>query len=125
MSNCPECRRKDEVIGKMREALDYDLEGSATFALEFAKGAIVGPFLKLLDRLQAGFDGRLYRGELEHALKAAQWDDLGLVKTRESPSRRHLFAAPGMIAEHSRSDLRRLAEEPIAPSLKIVGKPDK
>ena len=102
------------------EAYILDLIESRTG--EFAKGAIVGPFLKLLDRLQAGFDGRLYRGDLEHALKAAQWDDLGLVKTRESPSRRHLFAAPGMIAEYSRSDLRRMAEEPIAPSLKIVGK---
>jgi hypothetical protein len=82
---------------------------------EFTRGAIMGPWQPLCDRLglivPAGL--RVSPMTLFHAAREAGWVDIGRVKTVEHPTRVHILAAPDVIAAHeSHSDIRRMLERP-------------
>ena len=83
---------------------------------EFTRGAIMGPWQPLCDRLglivPAGM--RVSPMTLFHAAREAGWVDIGRVKTVEHPTRVHILAAPDVIAAYeSHSDIRRMLERPI------------
>jgi len=82
---------------------------------EFTRGAIMGPWQPLCDRLglivPAGM--RVSPMTLFHAAREAGWVDIGRVKTVEHPTRVHILAAPDVIAAYeSHSDIRRMLERP-------------
>ena len=57
---------------------------------------------------------------LLHALKESGWLDVGRVASGELPTKKHLYCAPDMLKTYSKSDLRRMVEEPIAPRMALV-----
>ena len=93
---------------------------------EFSRGVIAGPFHALCDRLQAQMPPgvKVPQAALLHAVQEAKWVDLGRVHSGEHPSKKHIFAAPDVAEKYSKSDLRRLVDQPTAPKvvdLKVVG----
>lgn len=93
---------------------------------DFAAGVIGGPFHMLCDRLQAMMPhgAKVPQAALLHAIQEARWVDLGRVHSGEHPTKKHIFAAPDMAKRYSKSDLRRMVEQPSAPKivdLKVVG----
>jgi len=54
---------------------------------------------------------------LLHALQEAGWVDVGRVASAEYATKKHIFAAPDMSKKFSKSDLRRLVEEPAVPKV--------
>lgn len=89
---------------------------------EFAKGVIGSPFYSICDRLVAGAPAgvKIPQAALLHALKEAGWQDVGRIASGEYLTKKHIFAAPDVIAQHSKSELRRMLEEPITPKLVSV-----
>lgn len=82
---------------------------------EFSKGVIASPFYALCDRL-AGVGGiRVPQAALLHALKEANWVDLGRIATREHKTKKHVFCAPDMV-DYGKAELRRMVEDVPAPS---------
>jgi hypothetical protein len=82
----------------------------------FAKGVIASPFHGILDQLGANYTGgRLALPMLTHALRESGWADLGMVNLRDANSKKRIFCTEEMKAKHSRSDLRRIAEEAPPP----------
>jgi hypothetical protein len=88
---------------------------------EFARGAVVGPWIRLIDRLQgaAPQNVKIVVPALLHAFQEARWIDMGLVHSRAYPTKKHLVVAPEM-AHLGKTDLRALAEQPNGP-LRVVG----
>ena len=80
---------------------------------EFAKGVVGSPFHALCDRLAGNAPSgvKIPQAALLHALKESGWVDMGRVASGELPSKKHLFAAPEMATQHSKSELRRMVEE--------------
>ena len=80
---------------------------------EFAKGVVGSPFHALCDRLAGNAPSgvKIPQAALLHALKESGWMDMGRVASGELPSKKHLFAAPEMATQHSKSELRRMVEE--------------
>ena len=80
---------------------------------EFAKGVVGSPFHALCDRLSGNAPSgvKIPQAALLHALKESGWLDLGRVSSGDLPSKKHLFAAPEMATQHSKSELRRMVEE--------------
>ena len=91
---------------------------------EFAKGVIGSPFHAVCDRLagSAPTGVKVPQAALLHALKEAGWVDLGRVSSGDLPSKKHLFCAPDMAQTVSKSELRRMVEEPTAPRMTLVKK---
>jgi len=83
---------------------------------EFSRGAVGSPFHALCDRVAASAPGgvKVPQAALLHALKEAGWIDCGRLKSRANDTKKHIFCAPDM-AQHSRSELRDLVEEPASP----------
>ena len=83
---------------------------------EFSKGVIAGPFHALCDRLVALMPPgvKVPQAALLHAVQEAKWMDLGRVHTTEYTTKKHLFAAADMVERYSKSDLRRMVEQPAA-----------
>jgi hypothetical protein len=52
---------------------------------------------------------------LLHALTESGWVDLGRVHSRDFNTKKQLFCAPDMV-DMSRTELRRLAEQPPTPA---------
>jgi hypothetical protein len=79
---------------------------------DFASGVIAAPFHRLCDRLQgsAPQGTKINLSVLMHALAEAGWQDLGRVHTAEFKTLKRMFCAPGMLGQHSKSTLRRIAE---------------
>ena len=86
---------------------------------DFAKGVVGGPFHALCDRLAgvAPAGVKVPQAALLHALQEAGWVDVGRVASAEYATKKHIFAAPDMAKKFSKSDLRRLVEEPTAPKV--------
>ena len=86
---------------------------------DFAKGVVGGPFHALCDRLagMAPAGVKVPQAALLHALQEAGWADVGRVASAEYATKKHIFAAPDMAKKFSKSDLRRLVEEPVAPKV--------
>ena len=91
---------------------------------EFQRGFVGGPFYAVCDRLagQAPSGVKIPQAALLHALKEAGWTDLGRVGSAEYPTKKHLFADPAILRQYNKSDLRRMLEEPTAPSRMAVVK---
>ena len=89
---------------------------------EFGKGVVGSPFHALCDRLagSAPTGVKIPQAALLHALKEAGWVDLGRVASGELPSKKHLFCAPELAGNVSKSELRRLVEESPAPRMALV-----
>ena len=89
---------------------------------EFAKGVVGSPFHSLCDRVAGSAPSgvKVPQAALLHALKESGWVDLGRVSSGDLPSKKHLFCAPGMLEVHSKSELRRMVEEPAAPRMALV-----
>jgi hypothetical protein len=78
---------------------------------EFSRGVIASPFHGVCDRLQgmAPAGVKIVQAALLHALKEANWVDMGRVASRTHSTKKHIFCAP----EHTRvskSDLRDMVE---------------
>lgn len=89
---------------------------------EFAKGVVGSPFHALCDRLAGNAPSgvKIPQAALLHALKESGWVDLGRVASGELPSKKHLFCAPDMMGQHSKSELRRMVEEAPPPRMALV-----
>jgi hypothetical protein len=83
---------------------------------EFSRGVVGSPFHALCDRVAASAPAgvKVPQAALLHALKEAGWVDCGRLKSRAHDTRKHVFCAPDM-ASLSKSELRDMVEEPIAP----------
>ena len=85
---------------------------------EFARGVIASPFHALCDRI-ADLGGvnrsKVPQAALLHALAESGWIDCGRIASAELTSKKRIFASPKMVKEHSKSELRRIVEEPIVP----------
>jgi len=79
----------------------------------FADGVIGGPFHRICDALAINVPAgvKVPQAALLHALKEAGWIDIGRVHSVAYPTKKHIYAAPDAIEKHSKSDLRRMAEE--------------
>ena len=89
---------------------------------EFAPGVMGGPWQGVCDRLggMAPPGMRIPVAALLHAFREAGWVDMGLLKSRANPSKKHVFAAPDM-ASKTKSDLRDLVQGPApAPVMRLV-----
>lgn len=86
---------------------------------EFSKGVIAGPFHALCDRLQAMMPPgvRVPQAALLHAVQEAKWVDMGRLYSAEHQTKKHIFCAPDMADRYSKSDLRRMVEQPPAPKV--------
>ena len=89
---------------------------------EFSKGVVGSPFHALCDRLAGSAPSgvKVPQAALLHALKESGWIDVGRVASGELPTKKHLYCAPDMLKTYSKSDLRRMVEEPIAPRMALV-----
>ncbi len=88
---------------------------------EFARGVVGSPFHAVCDRLlgSAPAGVKIPQAALLHALKEAGWIDMGRIASGELTSKKHIFCAPDLVGKLSRSDLRRLVEDP-APKMSLV-----
>ncbi len=84
---------------------------------EFAAGVVASPFFSLCDRLAGSAPAgvKIPPVALLHALTEAGWVDLGRVHSRDFNTKKQLFCAPDMV-DMSRTELRRLAEQPPTPA---------
>lgn len=88
---------------------------------EFSKGVVGAPWHALCDRLQGSSPTgmRVVQPALLHALKEAEWVDMGRIASRDYLTKKHIFVAPDMVGV-SRSDLRRMVETPPPVSVRLV-----
>jgi hypothetical protein len=88
---------------------------------DFARGVVGAPFYAICDRLQglapAGI--KIVPAALMHALREAEWVDLGRIHSRDFPSKKHLFCHP-QLATLPKAELRRRVEDK-GPALSVVG----
>ena len=86
---------------------------------EFSKGVIAGPFHALCDRLAALAPSgvKVPNAALLHALQEARWVDVGRIGCTEYPTKKHIFADPAVAKKYTKSDLRRIVEDPTAPKV--------
>jgi hypothetical protein len=78
---------------------------------EFSRGVIASPFHGVCDRLQgmAPTGVKIVQAALLHALKEANWVDMGRVASRTHSTKKHIFCAPDL-AKATKSDLRDMVE---------------
>jgi hypothetical protein len=86
---------------------------------EFARGVIAGPFQAICARLagSAPLGVKTPPAALMHALQEAEWIDCGRVMSTELTTKKHIFAAPDMARQYTKSDLRRMVETPAPPKI--------
>jgi hypothetical protein len=84
----------------------------------FADGVIGGPFHRICDALAINVPAgvKIPQAALLHALKEAGWIDMGRIGSTELPTKKHIFAAPDIVKQRSKSDLRRMADEMPKPT---------
>jgi len=101
----------------MAESFIVDLIRNRTG--EFSKGVIAGPFHALCDRLAALAPSgvKVPNAALLHALQEAKWVDVGRIGCTEYPTKKHIFADPAVAKKYTKSDLRRIVEDPTAPKV--------
>ena len=88
---------------------------------EFAAGVISSPFHKLCNVLQQKAPGgvKIPQAALLHGLKEAGWEDLGAVKSADYQTKKNMWVRPDMLRTYSKSDLRRMVEQPPEPESKV------
>ena len=86
---------------------------------EFARGVIASPFYALCDRVASAAPSgvKVPQAALLHALKEAGWVDVGRLASAEHSTKKHVYAAPDIAERYTKSDLRRMVEEPTAPKI--------
>lgn len=86
---------------------------------EFSAGVVGSPFHSLCDRVagQAPAGVKVPQAALLHALKEAGWLDCGRLMSRDYPAKKHIYAAPDVVQQLSKSELRRAVEAPPGPHL--------
>ena len=86
---------------------------------EFAKGVISSPFYALCDRVASSAPSgvKVPQAALLHALKEAGWVDVGRLASAEYSTKKHVYAAPDVAERYTKSDLRRMVEEPVTPKV--------
>ena len=106
----------------MSMAESYLVEMIRTRRGEFAPGVVGSPFHAICDRLAGSAPSgvKVPQAALLHALKEAGWVDVGRVGSQQYQTKKHLFAAPDVAETYSKSDLRRMVEEPPAPRMAMV-----
>jgi len=106
----------------MSIAESFLVELIRTRANEFARGVVGSPFYAVCDRLVASAPAgvKIPQAALLHALKEAGWTDMGRVASGEYATKKHIFAAPEMARRYSKSDLRKMLEQPASAGLTIV-----
>jgi hypothetical protein len=79
----------------------------------FASGVIGGPFHRICDALAINVPSgiKVPQAALLHALKEAGWIDVGRINSKDYMNKKHIFAAPDALQKHSKTELRRMAEE--------------
>jgi len=89
---------------------------------EFSRGVVASPFHALCDRIAGGAPTgvKVPQAALLHALKEAGWVDVGRVACAEYVTKKHIFAAPELAQRYSKSDLRRMVEEPPPSRMALV-----
>lgn len=106
----------------MSMAESYLVEMIRSRSGEFARGVVGSPFHALCDRVASGAPSgvKVPQAALLHALKEADWVDVGRLASSEYSTKKHIFAAPDVARMNSKSDLRRMVEEPTAPRMALV-----
>ena len=81
---------------------------------EFAAGVVGSPFVAICDRImmQSPQSPKIPQSVLLHSLEEAGWVDCGRLKSTRHDLRKHIFAAPELIASNTKSALRDLVELP-------------
>jgi hypothetical protein len=87
----------------------------------FAKGLIGSPLYKVIDALSvmAPNSVKVTSGVLRHALKESSWINLGDIHSKELPSKKQAWCAPGMLELYTRSEMRRMLDEPQATMVRV------
>jgi hypothetical protein len=101
--------------------VEHGMSGAESFlvnmirgrARAFAGGVIGAPFFQVCDELQhfAPPGVKVVPAALMHALKEAEWVDMGRIASREYQTKKHIFCAPELADRMTRSDLRRAIEK--------------
>jgi hypothetical protein len=91
---------------------------------EFVHGVIASPLHEICDRLSANAPQgvKIPQAALLHALKEANWKDMGRLASGDFPSKKQIFAAPDLARTLKKSDLRRMAEPEGREGLVLVKK---
>lgn len=102
--------------------IDMGRSGTESYLLEmmqertgvFARGAVAAPWQALCSAIDARnpAGNRTPMPALLHALKESGWVDLGRVKSRQYPTKRHVFAAPDVVEQLTMTQIRALVEAP-------------
>ena len=91
----------------------------------FADGVIGGPFHRICDALAINVPAgvKIPQAALLHALKEAGWVDMGRIGSSELPTKKHIFVSPDIVKLHTKSELRRMADElPKSGFMPSIGK---
>ena len=104
------------------EAETYIMEQIERPSPEFAAGVIASPVHRICNALQHGSPNgtKIVPAALYHALKEAGWEDLGMVKSTDYPTKKNMWARPDMLKRYNKSELRRMVEQAPEPGLKLV-----
>lgn len=90
----------------------------------FVTGVVAGPFHKLCDTIAAGHvpaGTKVPHAALLHAFKEAGWVDCGRIASAEYQTKKHIYAAPEVLAKNdNKSDLRRMVEGVVSSDGKVV-----
>ena len=80
---------------------------------EFSSGVVGGPWQGVCDRLTglAPAGMKIPVAALLHAFREAGWADMGLIKSREHTTKKHVFCAPELINK-PKSELRDMLPDP-------------
>lgn len=83
---------------------------------EFSAGVLGGPWQAVCDRLtgMAPAGMKLPVAALLHAFREAGWVDMGLLKSRNHSTKKHIFCAPNMV-NRTKTELRDMVELPPQP----------
>jgi hypothetical protein len=97
----------------MSVAESYLVDMMRTRSGVFSDGVIGGPFHRICDALAINVPAgvKVPQAALLHALKEAGWVDMGRVGSTELPTKKHIFVAPDLVKKHTKSELRRMAED--------------
>ena len=79
---------------------------------EFSRGVIGSPFHIVCDKLAslAPSGTKVPQSALLHALKEAEWIDMGRIASSDYPNKKHIFVAPDVRDQFNKSELRRMIE---------------
>ena len=88
----------------------------------FARGVVGAPFHKLCDTISGSLPAgtKVPQAALLHAFKEAGWIDCGRIASIEYATKKQIFAAPDVLAAHSKSELRRMVEYVAPPEGGVV-----